>query len=128
MSERILIIDDEESIRFTFQYLLSDQGYQVDVAECPEEALQHLEEGAYDLIFLDLLLGTHSGISLLKSITRIAPQTPGVMVTGAPDEETVSQAIHCGAFAYIPKPVRQETLMTITTKALNYRQRLITED
>ncbi|PNU21096.1 hypothetical protein C2E25_03430 [Geothermobacter hydrogeniphilus] len=124
MNEQILVIDDEESIRFTFQYLLADRGYAVDVAEGPKDALAQLEAKNYDLIFLDLLLGTHSGISVLRQIRQIAPLTPVVMVTGAPDEDTVSEAIRCGAFAYIPKPVRQETLMTMTAKALDYRGKL----
>lgn len=127
MNEKILVIDDEESIRFTFRYLLDDQGYQVDTAEGPEEALHKLKANRFDLIFLDLLLGTHSGISVLKQIRERAPQTPVVMITGAPDEDTVSQAIKAGAFAYIPKPVRQETLMAMTSKALAYSKKVSQE-
>lgn len=124
MSERILVIDDEESIRFTFQYLLSDHGFDVDVAADPTEAMAKITANDFDLIFLDLLLGTHSGIAVLKAIKQATPLTPVIMVTGAPDEETVSQAIRVGAFAYIPKPVRQETLMTIAQKALDYRKNI----
>jgi two-component system, NtrC family, response regulator HydG len=114
----ILVIDDEESIRFTFSYLLEDQGYAVDVAASPDEALGYLKAKHYDLIFLDLLLGTHSGIATLKEIRNGHPDTPVIMVTGAPDSESVSQAISMGAFAYMPKPVRLDTLTAITEKAL----------
>jgi len=119
--KEILIIDDEESIRFTFSYLLEDQGYGVDVAASPDEALDKLAHKSYALIFLDLLLGTHSGITILKEIKKSNPETPVIMVTGAPDSDSVSQAISMGAFAYIPKPVRLETLVDITEKALNFR-------
>lgn len=117
----ILVIDDEESIRFTFSYLLEDQGYVVDVAASSDEALEKIAYKHYALIFLDLLLGTHSGISILKEIKKGNPETPVIMVTGAPDTDTVSQAIGMGAFAYIPKPVRLDTLIAITEKALKYR-------
>ncbi|TYP00231.1 response regulator receiver domain-containing protein [Geothermobacter ehrlichii] len=124
MNEQILVVDDEESIRFTFKYLLGDQGYQVETACSPEEALERISQREFDLIFLDLLLGLHSGLTLLKDIRQQLPNTPVVMVTGAPDEQTVSDAIRNGAFAYIPKPVRQDTLETITRKALDYRASL----
>lgn len=77
-----------------------------------------LENEQFDLIFLDLLLGTHSGLGTLKEIKAMAPQTPVVMITGAPDSDSVSKALNMGAFAYIPKPVRLETLSSITEKAL----------
>ncbi len=124
MNEQILVVDDEESIRFTFKYLLGDQGYRVETACSPEEALEQIGRCEFDLIFLDLLLGLHSGLTLLKDIRQQLPNTPVVMVTGAPDEQTVSDAIRSGAFAYIPKPVRQDTLETITRKALDYRASL----
>lgn len=121
MPKEILVIDDEESIRFTFSYLLEDQGYAVEVAASPDEALEKLARKSYALIFLDLLLGTHSGITILKEIKKSNPETPVIMVTGAPDSDSVSQALSMGAFAYIPKPVRLETLVTVTEKALNFR-------
>ena len=127
MAERILVIDDEESIRFTFQYLLADQGYEVEVAATPHEAMELMSAGEFDLVFLDLLLGAHSGINTLKEIKQRAPFCPVIMITGAPDEETVSQAVRIGAFAYIPKPVRQEILSSITRKGLAYRQKLMQE-
>ena len=57
MSYRILVVDDEESIRFTFTAFLSDAGYTVETAESLEESLQKLESEPFDAIFLDILLG-----------------------------------------------------------------------
>ncbi|RMF47405.1 MAG: response regulator [Deltaproteobacteria bacterium] len=124
MQKQILVIDDEESIRFTFKYLLGDHGYQVETASSSEEARELFTSRSFDLIFLDLLLGLHSGLTLLKEIREHLPHTPVVMVTGAPDEQTISEAIRSGAFAYIPKPVRQDTLLTMAEKALAYRSKL----
>lgn len=120
LGKNILVIDDEESIRFTFSYLLEDLGYRVDVAESAEEALAKLASKRFHLVFLDLLLGAHSGIDTLKEIRTSQPDAQVIMVTGAPDTTTVSQAISLGAFAYIPKPVRLETLSAITEKALKH--------
>jgi DNA-binding NtrC family response regulator len=118
--KQILVIDDEESVRFTFSFLLTNQGHKVDVAATPDEAMASLKQTRYDLIFLDLLLGTHSGITTLAEIMKHSPDTPVVMVTGAPDSESVSQAVSLGAFAYIPKPIRLDTLLAITDKALEH--------
>lgn len=119
MKKKILVIDDEESIRFTFSYLLADQGYDVLSVATHDEGLQALAETDFDLIFLDLLLGVHSGLGTLQEIKQQYADIPVIMITGAPDEETVSRAIRLGAFAYVPKPVRQETLANITRKALS---------
>lgn len=118
MKKKILVIDDEESIRFTFSYLLADQGFDVTSVASHDEGLQALADDHYDLIFLDLLLGVHSGLGTLQEIKQHHAEIPVIMITGAPDEETVAKAIRLGAFAYVPKPVRQETLANITHKAL----------
>jgi len=122
MSKRILVIDDEESIRFTFQYLLADLGYEVEVAGTPDEGLSLFTQSAFDLVFLDLLLGTMSGINTLRDLKEVNPQIPVVMVTGAPDEQSVCEAIKLGAFAYIPKPVRQDKLLEMTERAITSSQ------
>lgn len=119
MNKKILVIDDEESIRFTFSCLLADQGYDVASVASHAAGLQALQSDSYDLIFLDLLLGVHSGLTTLQEIKSRHPEIPIIMITGAPDEETVTRAISMGAFAYVPKPVRQETLANITRKALS---------
>ena len=67
MNERILVVDDEESIRFTFNAFLSDAGYSVETAETLDTALQQLETHSFDAIFLDILLGRESGIKVLQA-------------------------------------------------------------
>jgi two-component system, NtrC family, response regulator HydG len=116
--KQILVIDDEDSIRFTFSYLLAEQGHKVDAAASPDEAMACLNRTHYDLIFLDLLLGTHSGITTLEEIRKFSPGTPVVMITGAPDSDSVSRAVSLGAYAYLPKPIRLDTLIAMTNKAL----------
>lgn len=124
MNKRILCIDDEESIRLTFSSFLGDEGYLVDTAGSADEALEKLESGHYDLIFLDILLGQHSGINVLRVIRKRKLQTPVIMVTGAPEVDTAADAVRLGAFDYIPKPVRQETLVRLAKLALTHQELL----
>jgi len=124
MSHRILCIDDEESIRLTFASFLEDEGYQVDTAASADAALTLLDEKDYDLIFLDILLGRHSGINVLRVIRKKRLKAPVIMVTGAPEVDTAAEAVRLGAFDYISKPVRQETLIRLAKLALQHMELL----
>jgi DNA-binding NtrC family response regulator len=85
MNHRILVVDDEESIRFTFSVFLSDEGYAVETAQNLEEALTKVVASPYSAVFLDILLGRDSGIEVLQVCRENQPNTPVIMVTGAPD-------------------------------------------
>jgi DNA-binding NtrC family response regulator len=105
----ILVIDDEESLRNTFQFFLQNQGYgPVHTAASYEEALQALSERSYDLIISDIVLGGHTGIDVLKYGRELGLLCPMVMITGYPTVETAAEAVRLGAFDYIPKPVDKE--------------------
>lgn len=123
-AQRILCIDDEDSIRLTFSSFLSDEGYLVDTAASADEALLKIEENSYDLIFLDILLGHHSGINVLRVIRKKRIFAPVIMVTGAPEVETAAEAVRLGAFDYISKPVRHETLVRLAKLALQHYELL----
>ena len=121
MSFKVLVVDDEESIRYTFQAFLEDAGYQVDVVGCQEEALERIEADAYDVVFLDILLGRDSGMEVLRRSRERHPNCPVVMVTGAPDIATASEAVRLGAFDYITKPVHQEDLLRKADLAVRHK-------
>ncbi len=121
MTERILIIDDEESLRFTFQAFLEDAGYFVETEASFEGAEKRLAAETYDLIFLDIMLGRQSGIDLLRQIHERNVITPVVMITGAPEIDTATEAVRYGAYDYIAKPVFQKTLLRVTSMALRHK-------
>jgi len=121
MSSRILIVDDEESIRFTFEAFLVDEGYEVSTAMDLDGGLKLLEGEPFDLVFLDILLGRDNGLDALKACREKHPNLPVVMITGSPEIETAAEAVRYGAFDYIPKPVRQETLLRVAKMALQYK-------
>jgi PAS domain S-box-containing protein len=120
-NSRILVVDDEESIRFTFESFLSDEGYEVDTAKDYHEAVQKISGTSFDLIFADIILGGKTGIDLLRKIKRENHTCPVVMITGYPNLDTASDAVRLGAFDYISKPVRPDTLLHTTTMALQHK-------
>jgi PAS domain S-box-containing protein len=121
MSARILIIDDEESIRFTFERFLRAAGHIVATAASCGEALVRLNEASFDLIFADIILEDGTGIDLLREIKARGLSCPVVMITGDPGVKTATDSIRLGAFDYIPKPVNQESLLGVTRTALKYK-------
>ncbi|GMU26704.1 MAG: ATPase AAA [Candidatus Jettenia caeni] len=122
MKAKILVIDDEESIRFTFERFLQDEGYEVIAVKDYNEALRKVLDSNFDLIFADVILENNTGIDFLREIRKKSFNSPVVMITGSPNIETASDALRLGAFDYIPKPVRQETLLRITKIALQHKE------
>ncbi|WP_028318206.1 sigma-54 dependent transcriptional regulator [Desulfobulbus elongatus] len=115
----ILVIDDEESLRNTFQFFLQNQGYApVRTAATFAEALREISAHRFDLIVSDIVLGGHTGIDVLKRVRELGMVCPVVMITGYPTVETAAEAVRLGAFDYIPKPVDKETLLKTARLAL----------
>jgi len=126
MVARVLVIDDEEGITFTFKKFLLGEGYEVSTAKNFDEALARMDEANYDVIFVDIILEGRSGIDILREIKKRGTRCPVIMITGYPNIETASEAVRLGAFDYIPKPVLKETLLHTAAVALQYK-RLIDE-
>jgi PAS domain S-box-containing protein len=85
------------------------------------EAEELLQQSLFDLVFLDIQLGRHSGLDLLKIIHEKLALCPVVMITGVPEVATAAEAVREGAFDYIPKPIRQETLLRVAKIALKHK-------
>jgi DNA-binding NtrC family response regulator len=119
----ILIVDDEESIRITFEMFLKREGYGlISTASTLEEALALINEEPFDLIISDIVLEGASGTELLRFIRQTGVQCPVVMITGFPNLESAAEAVRLGAFDYISKPVNKETLLRFVRQALKHWQ------
>ena len=95
----ILIVDDEESIRITFEMFLKREGYgRITTASSLEDALIAINEEPFDLIISDIVLEGASGTDLLKHIRKTGVLCPVVMITGFPNIETATEAVRYGAF------------------------------
>lgn len=117
----ILIVDDEESIRYTFEIFLTREGYgHISTAATLEEALALINEHRFDLIISDIVLEDTLGTDLLKHIQNTGILCPVVMITGFPNLETAADAVRFGAFDYISKPVNKETLLRFVRQALRH--------
>ncbi len=124
---RILVVDDEESIRFTFETFLADDGYSVTTAANYDQAMALLARSVFDLVFADILLGGGmTGIDLMREARKLNLDCPFVVVTGAPNVESAAEAVRLGAFDYIAKPVYQETLLRVAKMAL--RNKALSEE
>ncbi|MBM4053131.1 MAG: sigma-54-dependent Fis family transcriptional regulator [Planctomycetes bacterium] len=118
MGAKILVVDDEESIRYTFREFLSEEGYDVDTAGNYRDALLALKKTDYDVVFTDIILKGKTGIEILDAIKNKKIDCPVIIITGVPEIESATSALRLGAFDYIPKPVMQDQLLSVTKKAL----------
>jgi two-component system response regulator HydG len=121
MPPHILVVDDEESIRYTFKLFLSEVGYAVACAADCDEGIALLRGADFDLVFADIILPGRSGIELLKEAKEILPDALVIMITGAPSIESAAECLRIGAFDYIVKPVRQDTLLKTINIALRHK-------
>jgi len=126
---RILIVDDEESIRRSLAGILSDEGFETDSIADGEKALTALREGeqAPDLVLLDIAMPGRDGVEILAEIRQAWPALPVVMMSGHGTIETAVRATQLGAFDFIEKPLSIEKLLLTLRHALD-RSRLESEN
>jgi len=120
MSEtaRILVIDDEESIRKTIAMTLQHAGYVVDTAENGKQAVAKSETGFYNLALIDIRLPDMEGTELLTSLKDTTPRMVKIILTGFPGLQNAVAAINKGVDAYLIKPVNPAELLRIVKEHL----------
>ncbi len=119
IDSRILVVDDEESLRLTFKMFLAKEGYgPVLTAGTYEEAKALIETEEFDLIISDIVMEGESGIDLLRRVRELHKECPVVMVTGYPNINTATEAVRLGAFDYLAKPVKKDDLLRTARMAL----------
>src|SRR3954447_931419 len=123
---RILVVDDEASLRRVMQVQLQRQGYETRVAGGGEEALQMLESGDYHLVLTDLRMGSMNGIELLQEIHKRWPEVSVIVMTAFGTIENAVQAMQAGAYHYVTKPVQVAELSLVVDRALEHT-RLVQE-
>lgn len=116
---RILVVDDDETIRSTMKAILEDEGYIVDSASTGEEAIQLTMKTTYNLALLDIRLPDMEGIELLKLMRDNVPRTRKIMVTGYPSMQNAIAALNKNADAYLLKPVNNEKLLNLIKEQLD---------
>jgi DNA-binding NtrC family response regulator len=119
---RILVVDDDETIRRTMKAILEDEGYTVDLAATGKEAIQKSEKTAYNIALLDIRLPDIEGVELLKQLKDSIPRTRKVMVTGYPSMQNAIAALNKNADAYLVKPVDVEKLLSTVRDQLRLQE------
>jgi len=119
---RILVVDDEPAILEVIQKILSDRGYQVDVAANGVAALQKLEQASYDLMLTDVKMPQMDGMELLQRVGLLYPDLITVMLSAFANIQDAVAAIKLGAHDYIAKPVYPEDLILSIERALKFKE------
>ncbi len=114
----ILIIDDDREMGALIRKVLRRENYRVQVAHSGQEGILMLRRQSFDLIISDLRMPGISGIELIRTAKKIAPETPLILITAFGDIQTYLEALGAGAFDYINKPLKMRDLRHSIRKAL----------
>ncbi|MCB0155061.1 MAG: response regulator transcription factor [Anaerolineae bacterium] len=123
LNGKILVVDDEASIRFAMEEALSHDGHQVVVAESGETALQKIDQHSFDLALIDLRLPGLGGMGVLAELRKRSPETVVIVLTAHASVETAVEALRHGAHDYLFKPCKTAELRESIQRGLQIRQK-----
>ena len=119
---RLLIIDDDESVRLLLRDLLEEAGYTVRTAKSGEEALQLIRVATYDIIITDLRLSGMYGLEVVKEVRAIDPGIDVIVMTGYASVNSAVESMKAGAIDYITKPFNSDHIKMVVQKSLERRE------
>src|SRR6267154_1507368 len=117
MADRVLVVDDEQSLRKVLAATLQREGYEVQVASDGEEALVALDRDGADVVVTDLVMPKMDGLSLLRKVVISHPDVPVIVVTAHGRVDSAVEAMKAGAFDFVTKPFEHGELKAIIAKA-----------
>ena len=115
---RILIVDDDESIREVLTSILTDEGYVVEAVDTGEKAIKATHEKFYNLALIDIRLPDMEGTKLLTRLKDTVPRMRKIIITGYPTLQNAIEAVNKGADAYIIKPIDMEETLKVIREQL----------
>ncbi len=116
--KKILVVDDEEIVRYSLVNILRAQGYEVDEVPSAEEALEVFREKKYHLVLTDLVLEGMGGLELLENVKVVSPKTLVIVITGYGSIKTAVTALRLGVYDYLLKPCDEDELIIRVRRAL----------
>lgn len=122
MAKKILVVDDEQSIRVLLNDILSAEGYIVEDASNGKEAVERIEADAPDLVITDLQMPIMDGLDLIRKVRSEWPDILFLIITGYATVDSAIQALQLGAINYITKPFKMEDLLSIVRKGLRINE------
>jgi signal transduction histidine kinase len=124
---RLLVVDDEESLRITTAAILEKEGYVVDTAATGDEAIALLQKLEYDLVLTDLHMEGGDGLSVLSQIRKQTPLTISVVLTGFASVESAIAALQEGAYDYLIKPCDIDNMKHTIRRGVEHRRLMLAE-
>jgi DNA-binding NtrC family response regulator len=121
-SARILVVDDDESIRKVLATILEEKGYVVDTAENGKEAIEKSNVNFYNLALIDIRLPDMEGTKLLTAMKETTPKMVKIIITGYPALNNAMEAVNKGADGYVLKPVNIDNLLDTIREHLRKQQ------
>ncbi len=118
MAKKLLVVDDEKSIRDSLSDILGFEGYEVDQAADGEIGLKQIKNNQYDVVLCDIKMPKMDGIELMEKAKELQPDLPFIMISGHGDIDTAVDALRKGAYDYISKPPDLNRLLVTVTRAL----------
>jgi DNA-binding NtrC family response regulator len=123
MPERILVVDDEPNMLRLLKTILMDKtGYEVTTTNNPLEVSKLLQEAQYQLVISDLKMPLVDGMDLIDIIKKLDPSMPIIIITAYGTIETAEEAVQKGAYDFITKPFRKETILITIRRALEWKR------
>lgn len=119
MAEKLLIVEDEDTLCESLQRVFTRDGYIVDITDSAESAFELLENNSYDLIITDIILPGISGIELLTKYRKTNPAQKVIIITAYASLETAVEAIKAGAIDFIAKPLMHDEMKKVVRNALS---------
>jgi two-component system, NtrC family, response regulator PilR len=119
---RVLVVDDEQSMRDLLAIMLRQAGYEVTVADGGETAVEALKAESFDLVVTDLRMRKVDGLAVLRAAKEHAPRTVVLVVTAYASTETAVEAMKLGAYDYVTKPFKLDELKVTVANALERRR------
>jgi two-component system response regulator HydG len=120
MNAKILVVDDDPSLRQMLNAVLTDGGYEVKEADDGQSAVEAVEKQFYDLILIDVRMTGMGGIEALKHIKKVSPGIPVIIMTAYASVETAREALKSGAFDYLTKPLDIDELKMLLERVLRH--------
>jgi two-component system, NtrC family, response regulator PilR len=118
LEDKILVVDDEQSMREFLDIMLKKEGYKVSLASNGEEVLKTIDKDIFDLVLLDIRMPRMDGITVLKKIKAASPETIVIMITAYASADTAIKAMKEGAYDYVTKPFKVDEIKLIIKNAL----------
>jgi len=119
---RILVVDDDESIRKVLATILDEEGYAVDVADSGKQAIDKSNEEFYNLALVDIRLPDMEGTELLTKMKDTTPKMRKIIITGYPSLQNAVEALNKGADAYIMKPFDMDKVLSTIREQLKKQE------